>query len=67
MSDRRQSASSKKEVDVEEKSEKWDRNSKMPPQMMKRWFGHGKETDEEVTRLFKDDLIGIGHGNLTHW
>ena len=20
---------------------KWDRNSKMPPQMMKRWFGGG--------------------------
>ena len=23
------------------KSNKWDRNSKMPPQMMKRWFGGG--------------------------
>lgn len=23
------------------KSLKWDRNSKLPPQMMKRWFGGG--------------------------
>ena len=35
------------------KSLKWDRNSKMPPQMMKRWFGGGPQTDAEVTLLFK--------------
>jgi len=32
---------------------KWDRNSKMPPQMMKRWFGGGPQTDTEITLLFK--------------
>jgi hypothetical protein len=35
------------------KSEKWDKNSKMPPTMMKRWFGGGPQTDAEVTLLFK--------------
>ena len=34
-------------------SRRWDRNSKMPPQMMKRWFGGGPQTDNEVTILFK--------------
>ncbi len=39
---------------------KWDRNSKLPPHMMKRWFGGGPHTDAEITMLFKDDLIDIG-------
>jgi uncharacterized protein (DUF924 family) len=30
----------------------WDRDSKMPPEMMKRWFGASKETDREITELF---------------
>lgn len=46
---------------------KWDRNSKLPPQMMKRWFGGGPQTDAEVTLLFKQDLIDIGHHKLDHW
>ena len=37
---------------------KWDRNSSMPPQMMKRWFG--KHDAQELTYLFKIDLIAIG-------
>ena len=49
------------------KSLKWDRNSKLPPQMMKRWFGGGPQTDAEVTVLFKQDLIDIGHHKLDHW
>jgi uncharacterized protein (DUF924 family) len=48
-------------------NKKWDRNSKMPPQMMKRWFGGGPQTDNEVTILFKQDLIDIGHHKLDHW
>ena len=28
-----------------EESKSWDRNSKMPPQMMKRWFGGNPQTD----------------------
>lgn len=35
------------------KQYKWDRNGKMPPQMMKRWFGGGPLTDQEITILFK--------------
>lgn len=46
---------------------KWDRNSKMPPTMMKRWFGGGPQTDAEVTLLFKKDLIDIGYGKVAHW
>lgn len=34
------------------KEQKWDRDSKLPPQMMKRWFGGGPETDEEIKLLF---------------
>ena len=33
--------------------EKWDRNSKMPATMMKRWFGSGPQIDAEITLLFK--------------
>jgi len=36
-----------------QKLAKWDRNSKLPPQMMKRWFGGGPQTDTEITLLFK--------------
>lgn len=46
---------------------KWDRNSAMPPKMMKRWFGSGPNTDKEVTLIFKQDLIDLGHGALNHW
>lgn len=46
---------------------KWDRNTKMPPQMMKRWFGGGPQTDAEVTVLFKQELIDIGHHKVDHW
>ena len=46
---------------------KWDRNSKMPPQMMKRWFGGGPQTDTEITLLFRLDLTDIGHNKVTHW
>lgn len=35
--------------------------------MMKRWFGGGPQTDAEVTLLFKQDLIDIGHHKLEHW
>jgi uncharacterized protein (DUF924 family) len=35
--------------------------------MMKRWFGGGPQTDEEITMLFKHDLIDIGHGTVRHW
>ena len=35
--------------------------------MMKRWFGGGPQTDAEVTLLFKQDLIDIGHHKLDHW
>jgi uncharacterized protein (DUF924 family) len=35
--------------------------------MMKRWFGGGPQTDNEVTILFKQDLIDIGHHKLDHW
>ena len=34
---------------------------------MKRWFGGGPQTDAEVTLLFKQDLIDIGHHKLDHW
>ena len=44
---------------------KWDRNSKMPPQMFKRWFG--KHNAQEISFLFKNDLVSIGQGNLDHW
>lgn len=49
------------------KDMKWDRNSKLPPHMMKRWFGGGPHTDAEITMLFKDDLVEIGHGTVAHW
>lgn len=39
----------------------------MPPQMMKRWFGGGPQTDEEIIQLFKPELIEIGQGNLKNW
>jgi|TARA_B110000285_G_C14945646_1_gene524189 uncharacterized protein (DUF924 family) len=45
----------------------WDRDSKMPPEMMKRWFGASKETDREITELFQQDLLEIGKGALKHW
>ena len=32
---------------------KWDRNSKMPATMMKRWFGGDAKKDAEVMLLFK--------------
>lgn len=32
---------------------KWDRNSKMPASMMKRWFGGDAKKDAEVMLLFK--------------
>ena len=35
--------------------------------MMKRWFGSGPNTDKEVTMIFKQDLIDLGHGHLNHW
>ena len=35
-----------------EHQNKWDRNGKLPPQMMKRWFGGGPHTDEEIKMLF---------------
>lgn len=35
--------------------------------MMKRWFGGGPQTDTEVTLLFKQELIDIGHHKLEHW
>ena len=44
----------------EEDGKTWDRNSKMPPQMMKRWFGGGPQTDEEISFLFKQQLVNIG-------
>ena len=47
--------------------EKWDRNSKMPATMMKRWFGSGPQIDAEITLLFKQDLMDVGHGKVTHW
>ena len=34
---------------------------------MKRWFGEGPQTDEEIKMLFQHDLVEIGHGNLKHW
>ena len=46
---------------------KWDRNSKLPPHMMKRWFGGGPHTDSEIEMLFKDDLEDIGVGTVAHW
>ena len=46
---------------------KWDRNSHLPPHMMKRWYGGGPHTDMEITTLFKEDLIDIGTGTLAHW
>jgi hypothetical protein len=39
----------------------------MPPQMMKRWFGGGRQTDIELTTLFKDDLLDVGYGRLDTW
>ena len=39
----------------------------MPPQMMKRWFGGGPQTDEEIIQLFKPELEQIGQGNLKNW
>ena len=45
----------------------WDRHSKLPPQMMKRWFGGGPHTDEEIKMLFQHDLIEIGHSKVKHW
>ena len=39
----------------------------MPPHMMKRWYGGGPHTDLEITTLFKEDLIDIGHGTVAHW
>ena len=45
--------------------EKWDRDSNMPFTMMKRWFGGSRQ--EEIALLFKDDLIEMGQGKLTHW
>ena len=45
---------------------KWDRNSKLPPHMMKRWFG-AEHTDPEISMLFKEDLEDIGQGNVSHW
>ena len=49
----------------DESAEKWDRNSKMPPQMFKRWFG--KHDAQEISFLFKSDLVSIGQGTLDHW
>ena len=50
-----------------DENEKWDRNSNMPPRMMKRWFGGGPNTDKEVTELFKQELMDLGQGKLNHW
>ena len=46
---------------------KWDRNSKMPSSMMKRWFGGDAKKDAEVMLLFKQDLLDVGHGKVGHW
>ena len=35
--------------------------------MMKRWFGGGPQTDEEITMLFKKDLEDIGQRINRHW
>jgi uncharacterized protein (DUF924 family) len=45
--------------------EKWDRDSNMPPMMMKRWFGGGM--DQEITELFAHDLSEMGEGKLSQW
>ena len=35
--------------------------------MMKRWFGRGKNTDKEISLLFKQDLVDVGQAKLNHW
>lgn len=35
--------------------------------MMKRWFRGGQQTDKEISILFKQDLVDIGYGKLSHW
>ena len=45
----------------------WDRHSTLPPQMMKRWFGGGPHVDSEITDMFKQDLVDLGHGKVRHW
>lgn len=42
--------------------EPWDRDSNMPPMMMKRWFSGG--SDKEITELFSHDLAEMGQGKL---
>lgn len=34
---------------------------------MKRWFGGGPYVDQEITEMFKQDLVDLGHGKLRHW
>lgn len=38
---------------IKSQKPRWDRDSKMPSSMMKRWFGSSPETDAEITLLFK--------------
>ena len=35
--------------------------------MMKRWFGAGAKIDQEISTLFRDELIAVGHSKLEHW
>ena len=51
----------------ENNEQPWDRDTSMPPQMMKRWFGGRPNGDLEITNLFKKDLVDVGHGNVRHW
>ena len=50
----------------EDIEDNWDRNTRLPPGMMKRWFGGGPETDAEIKSLFSQLLIDIGHRKLKH-
>ena len=45
----------------------WDRNSKMPPEMFKRWFGADKLSDGEISEIFQKDLEDIGLGLVKRW
>lgn len=45
--------------------EPWDRDSNMPPMMMKRWFSGNY--DQEITQLFSQDLSDMGQGKLSNW
>ena len=45
----------------------WDRNSKLPVNMFRRWFGADKIIDDEIKELFEKDMIEVGQNIMKNW